>query len=246
MIWALLFALLLGGSESAFLNPKVKNHIKKHVESPERKDEILTILKNYEGEIKSYNKAKKKMTKELELLNGDRDASDAAFKDLFRRFMNHQKRIDEIGLQGRLKIQALITDAEWEKLMSDAVVIHEQDKKNREKTISKLRISMSKAEQKGKNVIKEDSRKLHIQKIISDFNSTVIEIMKENKSFNHVENSVLASRTSNAAQLNQVTEEVNRLKWQFFDAYLITHMQLAEFTTEKEWSAVIKAMNKIF
>jgi len=48
MIWALLIALILASGDSVFINPKVKKHVRRHVENKETKKEILDKVNQYE------------------------------------------------------------------------------------------------------------------------------------------------------------------------------------------------------
>ena len=246
MIWALLFALIFSGSESVLLNTKVDKHIKRHVESPENKKQLLGMLKDYEKVAKAFRKEKKKFARELDALNANRDATEEAFSGLFKRYFSRQNEIDRLALKTRMKSQQLIAEAEWENILSDASEVYEKGDKKRDKYISNLQKSISKAKSKAGNIIEDESRKQQIQRVLADFKSAVVDIQLQYNSYNYIDNNLLNSRQSTESELHELQKEINDLKQQFFDAYLNTHMELVELSTEAEWDDVIKAMNEIF
>ena len=245
MIWALLFSIFFGGSESIFLNSKVKKHIKKHVEEKDTRKEIQLIIKAFEKEGKKFKKSEKDWNRELVDLNANRAATDDQFKAFFQRYMEAKKVLNESGLSARIEIRDKISPEIWEKIIVDARTTYEKEEKKRGKYISKLSKSISKIEKKAGKNITETSRREEVKRAIAEFKNSVIEIQKEYDRYNYAENSVLANYNSSLNELQKVQDELDLLQWQLFNAFTDTHMKLVRFSTDEEWHKVQKSLNKI-
>lgn len=105
MIWALLFSIIFGGSESVFLNSKVKKHVRRHVEEKDTRKEIQLIIKDFGKGAKKFRKQEKKWNKELAGLNANRAATSDEFRVFFQRYMEAKKVLHESGISARIEIR---------------------------------------------------------------------------------------------------------------------------------------------
>ncbi|MCK5468667.1 MAG: hypothetical protein KAI99_09160 [Cyclobacteriaceae bacterium] len=245
MIWALLFSIIFGGSESVFLDSKVKKHIKRHVVEKDSRKEILLIIKNFEKEAKKLRKGEKKWNKELVDLNANRAATSGEFRAFFQRYMEAKKVLNDSGLSARIEIRDKLSPETWGKIIADARSTYEKEGKKRTKYISKLKKSLSKIEKKVGKEISDVSRRTEVIKAVQEFKNSVVETQKEYDRFNYAENAALANYNSSLNDLQKVQEEIDLLLWQLFDAFIDTHMNLVNATTEDEWYKVQKSFNKI-
>jgi len=245
MIWALLFSIIFGGSESVFLNSKVKKHIKRHIVEKETRKEVLLIIKDFEKEAKKLKKEEKKWNKELADLNANRTATTGEFKVFFQRYMGTKKELHKRGMSARIEIRDKISPETWEKIIVDAGYTHEKEETKRSKYILKLKKSISKIEKKVGKVIIDPSRRTKVKQVFEEFKNSVIEIQREYDRFNYAENVVLAYYNSTMNDLQKVQDEIDLLHWQLFDAFTDTHLKLVHATTDEEWDKVQKSFNKI-
>lgn len=245
MIWALLFSVLFGGSESVFLDSKVKKHVRRHVEEKDTRKEILLIIKDFEKEGKKFRKSEKNWNKELVDLNANRAATHDEFKAFFQSYMIAKKVLNESGLSARIEIRDKLSQETWEKIIVDARSTYEKEGKKRLKYISKMNKSISKIEKKVGKEIADSSRRTEVKQAVQEFKSSVIEIQKEYDRFNYAENAVLANYKSSLNDLQKVQDEHDLLQWQLFNAFTDTHMKLVHATTDEEWDKAQKSFNKI-
>ena len=120
MLIGLLIAALVAMSASSgpgnfFLVPDIKKEIKKSVEDPDRKAELLTITSNMSKEIKAIQKYNKPYLKQIPVVNKDRGAKRAEIERLFDESYNERSHKIDCELMGlkKPKSQSLPTRLEF-------------------------------------------------------------------------------------------------------------------------------------
>ena len=146
MIWAILFSLIFGSSESVLMNPKFNKHVRKHVEDKGRKHKILDLTKAFEKEAKSQRKKEKKKVKEMNDLNTSRTTTAEEFEIFFDKLLNDKIELAHKRIVLRLAVQDQFERTEWDLLLADSKEVWAKDGKKRKKDINKLNKSFEKVE----------------------------------------------------------------------------------------------------
>ena len=246
MIWALLFSLIFGGSESVLMNPKFKKHIRKHVEEKERKQQILDLVKVYEKEAKRFHKKEKKKVKEMNALNADRTTSVSEFERFFKRVMEEHLELAKKRMVLRLTIQEQIEKSEWDFLVEDSKIVWNKNSKKRVKYIHKLNKSFEKAIFRIKRNILNEKRKQEAISIVEIFKADLIQKQKDFNGLNISERPVFQDKDVSESDLQSIQDEINLLRWDIYNAYIKAHKDLVEVLEEDEWPKIVKSINKIF
>ncbi len=247
MVWALLFSLIFaGGSQSVLLNPDLKKHIRKHVENPKNKNQILTITKSYEKEARVFNKKEKKMVKQMGQLNSQRTTTEEEFREFFTNAMIHYKQFQQKRLECRLEIQELLTESEGMLIIKATEESWKKSEKTREKKVTRLRKQFDKIDSKINKKVQDETRRDQAIEIVDKYRNTLIDIKREYDKFNIIDNPILRKHHATKSELQTELDRQNEMRWQFYNAYIETHDKLVKVTTEEEWDKVIKSMNRIF
>ena len=165
MIWALLIALILAGGDSVFINPKVKKHVRRHVENKETRKEILDKFNQYEKTVKKFAKDQKNWSRNLDELNSDRDVGKEEFVALFTNYM-----------------------------MADALKQYEKAKKDKEKHIRKLEKLGIKLITSVEGEIEDPEKAEKALKVSRDFQELLVARTREFNSYNYIEHPVLEKK----------------------------------------------------
>ncbi len=106
----MLIALILTGGDSVFVNPKVKKHVRRHVENKETRKEILNKVNQYEKTAKRFAKDQKNWSRNINELNSDRDAGKEEFVALFTNYLKARSVIDAEGLKSSYEIRTMLSE----------------------------------------------------------------------------------------------------------------------------------------
>jgi hypothetical protein len=159
---------------------------------------------------------------------------------------------DRIKLQssfitGRLRLQEVITQEEWDKIMEmtikDAEKLVEKKKKKREKKEGKSSYQLV------SNTLKETiapGEKLTLAlESLEDFKEKHIEIKESYEDLFAGKEDVITNRKATKEEMLEICNVLNQLRESLKDSYLKLLFDLKENTTEKEWSRIIKDLNKV-
>ena len=134
------FMLLFGNAQvESFFIIDLDKGIKKHVTSISSRQDANAILSVYASAYKEYKKEHKKQIKELLGKNADYNTAEQWYRDFFQKAMDDRQELQTGFISGRLKLQEVLTQEEWDKIL-------ESTKSNLEKLTDKKK---KKSEKKG-------------------------------------------------------------------------------------------------
>lgn len=242
----LLLVSVLFGSESAFIDPAARSDVKNYVLDKDRQNEVLTLMKTYEKEFKDSRKKEKKNEKELEKLFAVRNSEMQDFQLVFDDLMRLKELRQLSYMQVVLKTKSIVTESEWENILSgiddrEKVQFYEQDK-----LISSIEASNLRIEADFKEWIADDKRANQASLIMKEVNSSEIEILNKLPEFNLKDDGLLRNKNSTEEDYKKAFKEHNRWRNEYFDLYAKAYIDLSAVTTDDEWIIMKKYTKAIF
>ena len=242
------FMLLFGGAQiESFYIIDFGKGIKQHVTSITKRQDAEAIVSAYATIYKEFNTEHKKQLKELQQKNMDYKTPEQWYVDFFNTAMEDRKKLQSSFITGRLRLQEIITQEEWDKIIEmttrDIEKLVEKKKKKREKNEGKSKYQIV------SNTLKENippGEKLTFSlESLEAFKEKHIEIKESYENLYTNEEDVLASRQATKEDMLEICNVLNELRKSLIDSYIELLFNLKENTTEKEWTIILKDLNKI-
>ena len=242
-IVALFTVLFFGGAQEYFFVEKLENGVKKYVVEKDRSKEILADLKLTKSMIKTFNKERKGKLSDFHSMNMDRGISREALVDFFEERVEERKVFQKKMIDRRLTLVSKIDDAEWKEIisLSDATV----EKK------------MAKVEKKGEtdpfdtviksvrsNIADQDNQAQALS-VVENFEIVYAKLLTEVNSVNTIESKLLSNKNSTADEFETLAKDMNQLREKAYRSFIDLHFELRDITNEKEWTKVMKSINKV-
>ena len=246
----LAIALLLGSalfsSESAFINQAARADVKEYVLDKDRQAEVLDLMKNYETEFKAGRKKEKKQEKALEKLFAIRNSKMSDFQSVFDDYMQSRELRQLSYLEAVLRAKSIITDTEWENILSGIdsrakIQLYEQDK-----LVAKVEYANESMEAELKKWIDDEERANQASIIMKEVNSSEITILKKLQAFNYKDTELFRNKNATEEEYKKAFKEYNGLWSEYFDFYTKAYMDLSAVTTDKEWKIMKKYTKGFF
>jgi hypothetical protein len=242
------FLLLFGGTpvESFYIIDFGKG-IKQHVVSITSRQDAEAIVSAYATIYKEFNNEHKKQIKELQQKNMDYNTSEHWYLDFFATAMEDRKKLQSSFITGRLRLQEIITQEEWDKIIEmitrDLEKMMEKKKKKREKNVGKSKYQIV------LNTLKENippGEKLTLSlESLEAFKEKHIEIKESYENLYTSEEDILANRQATKEDMLEICNVLNKLRKSLIDSYIDLLFDLKDNTNEKEWTIIIKDLNKV-
>jgi hypothetical protein len=240
----LLFSAL--GSETAFIDPKAKKDVKKYVVDKRTQEEILGLMKAFTKEYKAGRKGEKKSETQLEKLFSVKGNTIEDFQPVFDEYVQSRKSRQESYTKSILRTKSIISDAEWENMLSSVDSKIKKQLKEQEKMISEVEKTNEKMESQLKSHIDDEERSSQVSKIMSEVNTSEVAILKKLNAFNYKDNELLMDRVASEEEYIKAFKEYNDLWQEYFDLYVNAYMSLSEEVTDEEWKVIRKFSKQFF
>jgi hypothetical protein len=240
----LLFSVL--GSETAFIDPKAKKDVKKYVVDKRTQEEILGLMKAFTKEYKAGRKGEKKSETQLEKLFSVKGNTIEDFQPVFDEYVQSRKSRQESYTKSILRTKSIISDAEWENMLSSVDSKIKKQLKEQEKMISEVEKTNEKMESQLKSHIDDEERSSQVSKIMSEVNVSEVAILKKLNAFNYKDNELLMDRVASEEEYIKAFKEYNDLWQEYFDLYVNAYMSLSEEVTDEEWKVIRKFSKQFF
>ena len=122
MIIGLLTAIFLisgtSGSESIFLDPDVKKHVKNYVTDKNTQDEILAFLKDFEKEFKEIRKDEVDLAEQFHALTGEPNHTRSEFETIVQKMTQLRDLRQGSFTSSAVKLRAMISEEEWRNIIA--------------------------------------------------------------------------------------------------------------------------------
>ncbi len=245
MLWIALFLLIFGKPEGLTLIPKFNKNVKKHVESEENKKEILASIKDFKKAKKAHNKTEKKFLKHFAVNSLKRDTPEEFFEISFKKMESAQNQFDQKSVEIRLKVQELIKEEEWQKILdaSEKGLLKEQ--KNNEKALQKLNKVIEKVKKKLADDLPNPDKQKQALAIADQLHDDINQQVRAFFKINYLENDTLRNLHATKTAIEAVTQDMKQIRKNIYDAFVEARFEMIEVTNEQEWDAIVKSINKL-
>lgn len=230
--------------------PDINKEIKKIIYDPERKEALLSLNKSMIDEIKAFDKFNKAYIKTIPKQNMNRDLSRPDIEKLFQESFDERKRLQAKLLEGTLKFQKLTSEEEWEAIMDLMETPSAKEKRKLDKSEEKMIRAEQKPLEKIKEVIESNipnkERQNKVLNTFSNFETRINELLDQSHEMDPSSNETLRKYNVSRSELEAINREQNEIRDKVYKEFIDMHFEMVEVTTEAEWKAITKAVNKIF
>ena len=241
---ALLIILLSGGNtQPVFIVENLQKEVKSNIRDEERKKEILTLLSNYNIEIKELENDLSKNKKSLKKLNLIKDTPEDSLLKIINISIDTWEEIQLIGIPYRLQIQDLILAHEWRKIIANS----ENDLEN--KSLQKITLAIEQELKELELIIIENVsdpfRATEALKAYEQFAYKMRTFTEENTEMTKRSLDTFQNHQANKQELENAILSINALKTEVFEELSKLHYVLFDYTTKEEWYKIAKEINKL-
>lgn len=243
-----LIGIIFGSSGSAeyFYLAGFDKSINKYVDDKELKQELKASLKDYTKAVKEYEKKRSKLLKDFKAKNLEQGTDEQWYKDHFKSFMALKKDRQEKAIALRLEIQPRLTDEEWSNIVGAAkkTVTEDQAKMDKKAAKKEKQAVDGKLIDTAEKYITDEEKQNGVDDAYKTFRTDVQDLRVTYEDINVVDNELLSSKYVTEKQLREFVESLNSMRLEMYDDYLTFINKLREVTTEEEWTAIMKDLNK--
>lgn len=242
------FMLLIGSAQmESYYIIEFDKSIKKHVTSITKRQDADAVISVYASTYKEFDKEHKKRLKELQQKNIDYNTPRQWYLDFFTEAFEDRQKLQASFLSVRLRLQEIITQDEWEKILettrANFTKFAEKKKKKREKNAGKdpyMKIT---------NTIKETippgEKQTGSLEALDSFREKYKMIEESFENLHETEVEALGDRQATKEDLQEIFNSLNNLRKSMIESYIEVLFHLKDNTSEKEWSIIVKDINNL-
>ena len=145
-----------------------------------------------------------------------------------------------------LKTKSLVTDSEWENMLTNMNSKVKKQNKEQEKSVATVENINLKMTAQLEKQIDDEGRRIQATRIMEETNTTEVSILKKLNKFNYKDNDLMRNKNANEEEYKKAFKEFNDLWQEYFDLYTSAYKQLSAVTTDDEWKSIRKFTSKIF
>lgn len=246
MIIALLISLIFGASNDLVVIPKFQKYADVHIQENERLIQVKEISKSTKKTRKEYAKEYAKLSKELKRLNASYSSSAKDFEIFHTELKAYRKKIYEFEIERYLSFDQLILDKEWKQIIESSAKDFMKYRKRKDKTKKEFKKQIDKLQVKLDKQIEDKGKGEKAKKIVNSFQNEMEILNNKKKQYLIAYNTDIQNKRLNKEELLQLFLENNLLGDKIYELFVQTHVSLLEQTSEEEWNAIVKHMNKLF
>lgn len=239
----LLIILLFGGNpQPVFIVENFQKEVKSNIKDGERKKEILTLLNNYNIEIKELENDLSKNKKSLKKLNLIKDTPVDSLLKIIDISIDTWEEIQLIGIPYRLQIQGLILPHEWRKIIANSE--NDLENKSQQKITLSIEQELKELELIIIKTISDPFRATEALKAYEQFSDKMKTLSEENNEMTKRSLDTFQNHQANKQELENAILSINALKTEIFEELSKLHYVLFDYTTKEEWYRISKELNK--
>ena len=246
-IATLLMSLFAGGSLDVFYIDKIEQGVKKEVVDKDRKKELQGNLKEYTKKVKEFNKVRKNQLKELRKKNLDRSTTEEWYVDFYKTRLQERIDLQKEFIKQRLELQEMVTDIEWDAIMSKASdQTTKLAEKEQRKEMKKKGENAFSVQEKAivENVADQESRMILLD-ALTVFETLYNQIQDSYENINVNESVFLADKNATEEEMLILAGLLNEQRVSLYEGYTVFLMAMHVNTTDEEWKPIMKAVNKL-
>jgi len=246
------FMLLFGGAQiESFYIIDLDKGIKKYVTTIPRRQDAEAIVSVYASTYKEFNREHQKQFKELLQKNTDYNTLEQWYQDFFKKTMDDRKKLQSSFISGRLRLQEIINQEEWDKILETTTA-------NLEKLVEKNNKKKEKKEGKKKgndpymrisNTIKETipsgEKQTASLEALGSFKEKHKMVAESYENLHSNEADVLGNRQATREEIQEICNVLNDLRKSLIESYIELLFHLKDNTSEKEYSIIVEDLNNL-
>jgi len=246
---ALLTLLFGSGSFELFFVHDFEKGVKEIVIDKDRKKDILSDIKEIKSVVKEYDKLRNSEFEEFKELNTSRTITADEFTEFFTEIRGQRIANQSAIIDFRVVITEKIKPSEWDSILafSNRSVEEEiaADKKNVEKKKNKSpKKPFEDTRQTLTDVMSDSDKEKNIINGLEELVSSMDVLQKEiNRAF-EIHQDVIAQKGATNSDFKKLTQNINKVRKEFYDGLTSFHFTLNQNTNDEEWKAIIKMFNK--
>jgi hypothetical protein len=243
---AFMFATGLFGPESAFIDHAARSDVKNYILDEDRQTEVLDLMKAYEKVFKDSRKKEKKHEKALEEFFAVRNSEISVLQSVFDDYMRLIELRQLSYMEAILKTKSIVTESEWENLLSGIDEREKMQLYDQDMLISKIETSNKRIESDFNIWIEDDKRAKQASLIMKEVNSSEVAILKKLPELNLNDDGLLRNKNATEEDYKKAFKENNRWWNEYFELYIEAYIDLSAVTTDSEWKIMKKYTKGIF
>ena len=248
-LFTILITVLGASSEDPFILPNAQKLVKNSIEDSDRKKEAMVAMKSFSKDWKKLQKLKKKQAKALTKLNKELSVDPQAISVLFEEYRSERRIVKDQLIEFRLNIQDIMTDGEWVTLLDQVEDIKPKKAKKQEKAQLKSNLKKDKnfldIEREIQDAFSDPEEIEEVKKDLDQFEADLANLLfvVQEEPVNVVE--VMRNRSATRDEITQVIIKQEDYRSKVHASFLVLRGELAQLSTEDNWSKIAKALNKL-
>lgn len=239
-----IIAILFGGGHSEMLFTQIDKYVKKNVDDKERKELVISEIKDVKKLQKNYQKKTKKFTKEMGALISNHSTTKEEFDTYFATVVDFEKETDAVLIPKRVKVQNTLTQEEWDDILEAIEKKITKDDKSKDKSLKSVQKALEKVQAQ---ILKhtEETYQNEVSATLNDFSKKFYSNCEEVVNYPEEDKKTLLNKNATEEDLFEVIRKNNK-KWiELFDLYSDLHGDLTKIIPEEKWKSVAKQLNKL-
>jgi len=244
-IVALIQMIFGGGSNEYFYIAEFDKSINEYVDDKEQKKELQAHIKDYQKAVKEYNKQHAKQVKLFKEKNLDKNTPKHDYLNFFTEIIDLKKEHQAEAIEFRLSIQSLITDDEWQNIVSAGkIAISKADEKTKRKKSKKDKPADHELIELAIEYISDEEKNKRVIEAYDEFKESAIDFKNTYDNINVVDHSLLVNKSATKIEMEKFADSLNSLRLEMYPTYLDFLYKLNQITNDEEWEGIMKDLNK--
>lgn len=243
------FMLVFGDAPvESFYIIDLDKSIKKYVTSITRRQDAEAVVSAYASTFKEFVNDHKKQLKELQQKNIDKNTPETWYQDFFAVVMADRKKLQASFISGRLKLQEIITQEEWDQIIefTSADVTKLVEKKEKKRKKNEGNHPYNKLSNTIRETITQGEKQNRSLEILDNFHKKFLLVNEAyEKLYKESESEVLVNRQATKEDLQKISNVLNEMRESLMDGYADVIFNLKEITSDREWSIIVKDINNL-
>lgn len=236
-----ILAILFGGGGNDLLFSQFDKYVKKVVEDKEKKELIVSEIKEVKSLQKGYLKQTKKFVKEMNKLVHEQSTTKEQFDTFYTTVKDFEIETNNEFVPHRINVQNALTQNEWDEILDRAKKNIAKTEKSSAKSLKSLKKSLDKMEVQILEHVGEDHKVKvteSLKKFTQDFYDTSISVL----SYTELDHKVLSSKTASREEIDGLLNDYADSWMKLLGIFADLHNELAEIVPEDEWKPVAKQL----
>ena len=193
---------------------------------------------------KSFVKTRKGYIKRSRKLNLDRNTTRDQYTELIAEYREVQLEIQAYSIDSEMAMKKITKEDEWDNIMNEILESNSKNKTRQkmEKGSQKLydKVVMACEKNIGDDLIREK-----VLESVNKFKQKVDGFIPKISELSYKNSESIRDYSAERVDYEEIINEIREMRREIMNAFLDTRFQLLEYTTEEQWSKIIKHFDKL-